>query len=189
MKFTVDWEVNQTGAGADMSLGVFYLRMWTYDSRSETDVTEVYHPFTVTFTYECQNDYFSLSGVSEQAFYIGQTNQNVGLGVSHAISNCYYTVDHYYWNNSTSAWDDLSNAPFYTSEAWNSITVSASSRSSMGFTSAVSEEYYDIRVVWTSPYSTRTDDATMEERFTIRFYDRCIDDALSISTELADITH
>ena len=57
-----------------MSLGVFYLRMWTYDPYSETDTTEFYNDFTVTFTYECQNDYFSLSGVSEQAFYIGQTN-------------------------------------------------------------------------------------------------------------------
>ena len=153
-----------------MSLDIYYIRFWTYDPSSETSTTEIFNDFTVTFSYQCNNDYFSLSGVSEQSFIIGSSNLYISLGVSQSITNCYKTIDHYYWNNSTSAWDALTSAPFYQDEQWNSITVGASSRSTLSFASDESEVYYDIRVVWTSPYSTR-DDGTMEELFKIRFYD------------------
>ena len=97
-------------------------------------------------------------------------------------------MDHYYWNNSTSAWDALTNAPFYVGEYDNSIVIGASSRSTLSFAADESEQFYDIRVVWTSPYSTRSD-GTQEELFKIRFYDACIDDALSISSQMSDVTY
>ena len=172
-----------------MSLGTYNMRMWMYDTRSEDTSNEIYHTFDVVFTYECQDDYFTLSGVSEQSFVIGSSDATISLGMSQAISNCYKTVEPYYWNNSTSAWTAITSAPFYKvpSDATNQIKIGASARSSLSFASDESEQYYEIKVVWTSPYSTRSD-AIAEEQFTIRFYDACMDNALSISSQLADAT-
>ena len=73
----------------------------------------------MTFNYECQNDYFSLSGVGKQTFQLGASNANIALGMTHSMSNCAMTTSHYYWNNSTSAWDAFSSAPFRVAESDN----------------------------------------------------------------------
>lgn len=64
----VDHEVNQQVAGADMSLGTFVLRFYWNDPVSTTAAATIYQTFTVTFTYQCSGDYFTLSGKSEQSF-------------------------------------------------------------------------------------------------------------------------
>ena len=155
------------------------------DLRTEPDDSYIYHTFTVTITYTCDSDYFSLSGVSEQSFQLGSGDTNIGLGMSQGNGNCYKTVQHLYWNNSTSAWEDFTGANFYRGEADNQITIGVSSGS---YSSYRPEVYYDMKIIWTSEYSTATN-RIMEEQFTIRFYDPCFSNALSISSNMADATY
>ena len=49
------------------------------------------------------------------------------------------------------------------------------------------EIWYRIKVVWTSTYSEQTT-GTVTEEFKIQFYDPCVDNYLTISTELEDVT-
>lgn len=105
--------------------------------------------------------------------------------MTQAITNCYKTVEHYYWNNSTSAWEAFTGANFYRGQADNSITIGVSSAD---YASYRPEVYYEMRIVWTSPYSSQAAGA-VEEQFKIRFFDACIGNSLTISSNLADAVH
>ena len=144
-----------------MSLGTFHMRIKTEDTRSESATPLIYHTFDVNFSYECQSDYFTLSGKSEQSFQIGSGNVAISLGMWQAVSNCYKTVEHLYWNNSTSNWEAFSGANSYRGQADNSITIGVSSSY---YNNYRPEVYYDIKVIWTSAYSTRSD-GVVEEQF------------------------
>ena len=90
---------------------------------------------------------------------LGSGNASISLGMSQAISSCYKTVEYLYWNNSTLTWDAFTGANFYRGQADNSITIGVSSGS---YSSYRPEVYYEMKIIWTSAYSTRSD-GVMEE--------------------------
>ena len=100
---------------ADIDESLFHIRVVTEDPYSIHSSNPTYQTFDVSFNYQCQDDYFTLSGLSQQSFYLGQGNTNIGLGMSHYRSNCAYTYNQYVWNNQTAAWDDISTVDFYRS--------------------------------------------------------------------------
>lgn len=127
MYFTVYTEAGSTLDGADRDNSVFYLRVKTEDPYSTQSTATVYQEFKVTFNYECQSDYFSLTGVGEQSFQLGSGNVYIYLGWSQYMTLCSKTVSHYYWNNSTSKWDAFSSANFYRGQGDNYIYIGVSS--------------------------------------------------------------
>lgn len=164
---------------------MFHIRVKTEDPYSIQSSNPVYQTFDVTFNYQCQDDYFTLSGVTLQSFYLGQANMNIALGMSHYRTNCAYAYNQYVWNNQTSAWDAITTADFYRSQTDNQLTIGVASAS---YSLYRPEKYYKIKVVWSSTYSEQPT-GSAEEEFWIRIYDPCFTNTISLTSQLSDAVY
>ena len=82
--FTVDTEAGTTLDGASVDETLYHMRIVTEDPISVDSSSPVYQTFDVSFNYECQTDHFTLSGVSEQRFALGQSDTTYSLGMTQA---------------------------------------------------------------------------------------------------------
>ena len=75
--FTVDTEAGTTLDGASVDETLYHMRIKTEDPVSVHTSNPIYQTFDVSFNYECQTDYFSGLGVSEQRFSLGSSDDTV----------------------------------------------------------------------------------------------------------------
>ena len=129
--FTVDSEDGTTLDSATIDQTLYHMRIRTWDPYSADSSNYVEETFDVSFNYECQDDYFTLSGVSMQSFYLGQSDYTISLGKTQRYTTCAYTYTIYAYNNNTSEWESANSGSFnwYRSETHNSLTIGVTSGS------------------------------------------------------------
>ena len=53
-----------------------------------TLVSVIYQYFQVDFNYQCQDDTFSLTGLGEQVFTLGDADKTISLGMTQSRTLC-----------------------------------------------------------------------------------------------------
>ena len=107
--------------------------------------------------------------------------------MTQAQTNCADTYNIYYFSNDTSEWTDITGVDFYSSKTDNSLVIDVAD--TVAKRAIYSPEvWYRIKVDWVSTYSEVAAGVATDE-FKIQFWDPCVDNYLTIDSELEDVTY